>query len=119
MSEETVANAVEPRQQEVPSRAPRILQINYALSGTASEYMEENKPYAEPIAETPGLLWKIWLLNEATREAGGIYLFESDAALKGFVNGPIGTEISGDPTSTFKEFDVPAELSAVTRAPIS
>jgi hypothetical protein len=25
---------------------------------------------AQPIAETPGLRWKVWLMNEAEREAG-------------------------------------------------
>jgi hypothetical protein len=99
-------------------KALRILQINYELAGTAAEYLEENKPYAEPIAQTPGLLWKVWLLNEGTKEAGGIYLFESDAALQGYLSGPIGTELKSDPTASFKEFDVPRELSAVTRAPI-
>jgi hypothetical protein len=98
--------------------APRILQINYALAGTAAEYMEENQPYAEPIAQTPGLLWKVWLLNEGAKEAGGIYLFESDTALQGFLSGPIAAEIKSDPTSSFKEFDVPIELSTVTRAPL-
>ncbi len=104
--------------QEEMHVSPRILQINYKLEGTLAEYKEGNQPYAEPIAQTPGLRWKVWLVNEETKEAGGIYLFESDAALQGFVNGPIGTEIKGDPTATFKEFDIPLELSAITRAPI-
>jgi hypothetical protein len=98
--------------------SPRILQINYKLIGTLAEYKKENQPYAEPIAQTPGLRWKVWLVNEVTKEAGGIYLFESDAALQGFVNGPIGTEIKSDPTASLKEFDIPMELSAVTRAPV-
>jgi hypothetical protein len=98
--------------------SPRILQINYKLQGTLAEYNEENQPYANPIAQTPGLRWKVWLVNEKTKEAGGIYLFESDAALQGFVSGPIGTEIKSDPTASFKEFDIPLELSAITRAPI-
>lgn len=100
------------------SNGPRILQINYKLEGTAGEYLEANKPYAEPIAQTPGLRWKVWLLNEAAQEAGGIYLFDDDAALKAFLSGPIATEVRADPTASFKEFDVPKELSAVTRAPI-
>jgi len=107
-----------PRAVGPESKAPRILQINYKLEGTAAEYMEANKPYAEPIAQTPGLRWKVWLLNEVTKEAGGIYLFESDAALQGFLNGPIAAEIKSDPSASFKEFDVPRELSAVTRAPL-
>lgn len=98
--------------------SPRILQINYRLEGTAAEYMEANKPYARPIANTPGLLWKVWLLNEATKEAGGIYLFESDAALQAFLRGEIAQEVKSDPSSSFKEFDIPLELSKVTRAPL-
>lgn len=99
--------------------APRILQINYALQGTAAQYVEENKPYADPIAQTPGLRWKVWLLNESTREAGGIYLFENDAALQEFLKGPIAAEVRQDPTASFKQFDVPLQLSKVTRAPLS
>lgn len=104
--------------EQARSKRPRILQINYALEGTAAEYMEGNKPYAEPIAQTPGLRWKIWLLNEVTKEAGGIYLFESDEAMQEFLRGPIAEEVRSDPTSSFKDFDIPMELSAVTRAPI-
>lgn len=100
------------------AEGPRILQINYAVEGTAAEYMEANKPYAEPIAQTPGLLWKVWLLNESKGEAGGIYLFENDAALQAFLKGPIASEVRQDPTASFKEFDVPIELSKATRAPL-
>lgn len=109
---------MEPRSTGLGPKAPRILHITYKLEGTAAEYMEANKPYAEPIAQTPGLRWKIWLLNEATREAGGIYLFESDEALQDFLNGPIAAEVKSDPTASLKEFDIPRELSMVTRAPI-
>ena len=98
--------------------APRILQINYRLEGTAAEYLEANRPYAEPIARTPGLQWKVWLLNESTNEAGGIYLFENDAALQEFLRGPIAAEVRNDPTASFKEFDVPMELASITRAPV-
>ena len=52
--------------------SPRILQTNYRLEGTLAEYKKENQPYAEPIARTPGLRWKVWLVNEETNEAGGI-----------------------------------------------
>lgn len=104
---------------ERTTKRPRILQINYRLEGTAAEYMEANKPYADPIAQTPGLRWKIWLLNEATREAGGIYLFESDEALQDFLKGDIASEVRADPTASLKEFEIPTELSAVTRAPIA
>src|SRR5262245_16651506 len=70
----------------------KILQINYKLTGPRVEYESENLPYAQPIADIPGLRWKVWIINEAQSEAGGIYLFESDAAVQAFVDGPIIAE---------------------------
>ena len=96
----------------------KILQINYKLNGPRAEYEKENLPYAQPIADIPGLRWKVWIINEAQSEAGGIYLFDSDAAVQAFMEGPIIAEMKGDPTLSIKAFDVIAELTAVTRGPV-
>jgi Putative mono-oxygenase ydhR len=95
----------------------KVLQINYRLNGPRAEYERENLPYAQPIADLPGLRWKIWIINEAQSEAGGIYLFDSDAALEAFVKGPIVAEMKGDPTLSIKAFDVMPEHTAITRGP--
>jgi hypothetical protein len=87
----------------------RILQINYKLNGPRAEYERENLPYAQPIADIPGLLWKIWIINEAQSEAGGIYLFDDYAAVQAFLDGPIIAEMKGDPTLSIKAFDVIAD----------
>jgi len=34
---------------------------------------------AKSINEETGFIWKIWTENEVTKEAGGIYLFETKA----------------------------------------
>ena len=96
----------------------KILQINYKLNGPRAAYERENLPYAQPIADIPGLRWKVWIINEAQSEAGGIYLFDDDAAVKAFVDGPIVAEMKGDPTLSIKAFDVIAELTAITRGPV-
>ncbi len=96
----------------------KILQINYKLNGPRAEYESENLPYAQPIADLPGLRWKVWIIDEAQREAGGIYLFNDDAAMKAFVDGPIIAEMKGDPTLSIKAFDVISELTAITRGPV-
>ena len=96
----------------------KILQINYKLNGPRAEYERENLPYAQPIADIPGLRWKVWIINEAQNEAGGIYLFDDDAASQSFVDGPIIAEMKGDPTLSIKPFDVMAELTAITRGPV-
>jgi hypothetical protein len=96
----------------------RILQINYRLGSPRSDYERENLPYARPIADMAGLRWKIWIISEARSEAGGIYLFDDDAAVKAFMDGPIIAEMKGDPTLSIKAFDVIADLTAITRGPV-
>ena len=96
----------------------KILQINYKLSGPSAEYEKENLPYAQPIADIPGLRWKVWIINEDQGEAGGIYLFNDEAALEAYLAGPIIAEMKGDPTLSIKAFDVIEELTAITRGPV-
>ena len=97
----------------------KILQINYKLNGPRADYERENMPYAQPIADIPGLRWKIWIINEAQGEAGGTYLFDNDAAVRAFMDGPIIAEMKDDPTLSIKAFDVIAEHTAITRGPVT
>lgn len=97
----------------------KIVQINYKFSGPRAEFEKENLPYAKPIAETPGLRWKIWIINEEQSEAGGIYLFDDAAAAQEFLAGPIIAEMKNDPTLSIKVFDVMEEHTAVTRGPVT
>ncbi len=100
---------------------PKILQINYNYKSSADEYVEANKPYAQPFSEIPGLRWKIWLINDKAKEAGGIYLFQDGALLQAFLNGPEVAELRNDPSVSnvsIKTFDAIKELSTVTRAPL-
>lgn len=97
----------------------KLLQINYELVGPRAAYESENLPYAQPIADLPGLRWKVWIINEAHREAGGIYLFDDDAAVQAFLDGPIISEMKGDPTLSIRAFDVITELTTITRGPVA
>ena len=58
----------------------KILQDNLNFSISRTELEAAWLDAAQPIADTPGLRWKVWLMNEAEHEAGGIYLFESEGA---------------------------------------
>jgi hypothetical protein len=78
-------------------------------------------PAAQPIANSPGLRWKIWLMNEADNEAGGIYLFEDEAAVKAFLGGPIVSALKANPMVSdirVKMFGVAEAHSLITRGPI-
>ena len=97
----------------------RILVITYKSEAPRTEYVEENLPYAQAIADVAGLRWKIWVINEDKGEAGGVYFFESAESVEGFLNGPIIAEMKGDPSLSIMTFDVLEELTPTTRGPIN
>lgn len=99
----------------------KILQINFQLSVPAKDYEQACLPAAQPIADTPGLRWKVWLMNEADHEAGGIYLFDDDESMRAFLAGPIVAAVKSNPDISdisAKTFDVMDALTVVTRGPV-
>lgn len=56
--------------------AMTLLQIDFPANGPWGDAMAAAySGLAAVIAETPGLLWKIWTEDEANHCTGGIYLF--------------------------------------------
>src|SRR3954471_11110137 len=98
-----------------------ILQVNLTFSIPRTDPAAAWLGVAQPIAETPGLQWKVWLMNEAAHEAGGIYLFESKAAAEAYMGGPIVAALKASPVVSninAKVFEVMGPHSAITRAPL-
>ena len=98
-----------------------ILQINYRFNVAREAHDQAVALMADDIAATPGLTWKVWLMNEEGSEAGGIYFFESAAAAKAFLESALVAQVLQHPAlSDFsvKQFDVAEGLSRITRAPI-
>ena len=101
--------------------SPKVLQVNLKFSIPRADLEEAWLPFAQPIADTPGLLWKVWLMNEADRATGGIYLFESEAAAQAFLAGPIVAGLKASPVLSdisAKLFDVMDRHTAITRGPV-
>lgn len=101
---------------------PTIVQINFKVQGTITEYREATSSISHAIADVPGLHWKIWLLNESNQEAGGIYLFADPSSAQHYLSGPIITNLRESiPIRDFnaKQFGVEATITAITRGPIS
>ncbi len=99
----------------------KILQVNYRYNRTRPEQEKAALQSAQPIANVKGMVWKVWILNEAERTAGGIYLFEDEASAVAYLNGPIITAMKSLPViSDFKArmFDVIPEPTRVTHGPI-
>ncbi|MBX7237664.1 MAG: YdhR family protein [Caldilineales bacterium] len=99
-----------------------ILQINFTFTGVSGAELQESwLPAAQLIADTPGLRWKVWLINEAQRECGGIYLFDDETAVQGFLNSPLVAAVQADPrlsNASVKLFDIMAAHTVITRGPV-
>lgn len=98
-----------------------MLQLNFKLNVPASEYEQIVAPLAQAFADVPGLRWKIWLLNAEAGEAGGIYLFDTEAARQAFLEGPLAAQVKAAPflrDLQAKLFAVMPEVTAMTRGPV-
>lgn len=96
-----------------------ILQINFNLNVLAADYQNVVDSVAHAFLNVPGLRWKIWLLNAAAQEAGGIYLFDSQASLDEYLNGPLVAKLKGlsaIQNISLKQFKVMPNATAVTCA---
>jgi len=101
--------------------AGKILQINFKFSVTKAEYEEAASSLADTFAGVDGLRWKIWILNKADNEAGGIYLFNDESSLEAFLNGPLAAQVKSHPAfsdMSAKPFDVMPGPTATCRGPV-
>ena len=101
--------------------AQKVLQVNVKFSIPRGDLEAAWLGAAQPIADLPGLRWKVWLMNEAEGEAGGIYLFESEGAAQAYLEGPIVSALKASPAVSnisAKLFDVLEGHTAITRGPV-
>jgi len=99
----------------------KIVQINLKSNVPSQELQQAWLPEAPYLSETPGMRWKIWLINSSEDEVGGIYLFDDEASVQDFLNGPMVVNMREDPTFSvvsIKIFDIMQEHTAITRGPI-
>lgn len=98
----------------------QILQVNMKLNVSVDEYKHHSEHVAPVIAQFPGIVWKVWILNEVENEAGGIYLFDSAEALQAYVSGPLSqlSTNSAFRSIRIRSFNTLDELSTITHAPL-
>jgi hypothetical protein len=99
----------------------KILQLNFKFSVTKAEYEQAVSPLADQFAAVDGLIWKVWIMNEAESEAGGIYLFDNESSLKAYLEGPLAATVKNHPAisdMSAKLFDVMDNVTAITRGPV-
>jgi hypothetical protein len=71
------------------SSTPACVEVHYQVAGSLDAYRTRAAAAAPHLAGFPGLVWKLWLLDEPTGEAAGIYLFADAAAAHAFVASPM------------------------------
>ncbi|WP_341503920.1 monooxygenase [Gallaecimonas sp. GXIMD4217] len=98
----------------------KLLQIHFPYPGPfGKEMTEQLTGLAESIRDEPGFLWKIWTQNEGEQEAGGIYLFEDEAAARAYLEKHTARlKALGVPEVQARIFDVNDELTRLTSGPV-
>lgn len=99
---------------------PVLIAVDFPSEGPFGEAMAESmKGLAESIAQEPGLIWKVWTENEATKEAGGVYLFTDRASAEAYLEMHTARlKGFGIPKINAKIFDVNEKLSIIDKAPL-
>src|SRR5262249_6069223 len=101
--------------------AQQLVQINFTLNVSESEYVQTIAPLAQSIADTAGSQWKIWVVNQAELEAGGISLFADESSAAAFLAGPLVAQMRNTPLLRefqTKRFDLLTDLTEITRGPL-
>jgi hypothetical protein len=103
------------------SMARHVLQVNFKFNIPRADYENAAAEMADSFAEVPGLRWKIWLMNGAESEAGGIYLFDDEASLKSYLESPLAAQVKSHPAfseMSVKQFKVLDAPTATDRGPV-
>ena len=101
------------------STSTTILNVRTTTRTSPGAVLAESAGAARAIAAVPGHIWKVWILDEAASELGGVYLFASRAQAQAYVDGPILEHLRHDPRVVRVEHRIwdTHPLSAITRAP--
>jgi hypothetical protein len=100
----------------------KVFTAKFNYSMPTEEFKKGTSVSAPKFSEIPGLSWKIWLINEDRKEAGGVYLFESAEALEQFMNGPLFERLANNPAYSnlqINTFSVAEAPSLITDAPLA
>jgi len=98
-----------------------MVQLSFKLNVSVEDYERAVTHAAQAIAAVDGLRWKIWIVNQTEREAGGVYQFENEEAADAYLSGPIITQLRGAPFQrdlVARKFGIIESLTAITRGPL-
>ena len=99
-----------------------ILQVNCRYTVPREEWEQRyTDETALKFRNVDGLAWKIWLDGEDAPTGGGVYLFETMAQAKAYLDGPIIARLKSNPAIVDLEFrlsNVRERMTAITNGPV-
>lgn len=97
-----------------------LLQVDFTMDGPFGDEMSEGfKDLAHSINDEEGIMWKIWTEDAVTKEAGGVYLFETKESAEKYLAMHSARLISfGITNIRGKIFEVNEALSSINNGPI-
>lgn len=98
-----------------------IVQVDFPYAGPFDQRMtEQMSDLAASINDEPGMLWKVWTINEQTKEAGGVYLFDNQANAEAYLAmHSARLQQMGVEGITGKVFHINEALTAINQGPVN
>lgn len=88
-----------------------LVTVRYRVQGDQTHFRHDMTRAAGVIAGIPGLVWKIWGIDQDRGVGASAYLFASEASARAFIAGPTIERLRSRPDVT----DVSFELAPVDR----
>lgn len=83
------------------------------------EFLAGTEQLAKSIAEEPGIIWKIWTVEDGTNHYGSTYLFRNRDYLESYKSMHLKRlEAIGITVTADHVFDIMEEVSRINRAPL-
>ncbi len=98
----------------------KIWDLHLTFDGPITdEFLAQTKQLAESIAEEPGIIWKIWTVEEGTSHFGSTYLFRSREYLETYKTMHLKRlEAIGVTVTAEHVFDIMEDVSRINNAPL-
>jgi hypothetical protein len=96
-----------------------LVTVRYRVQGDHAHFRHDMKKVAGLISGTPGLVWKIWGIDQDRDIGASVYLFASEASARAFIASPMLERLRSRPDVTDVTFElapVDQDLSEMTGA---
>ncbi len=98
----------------------KIWDLHLSYDGPVTEeFLAGTKALAESIAEEPGIIWKIWTVEDGTNHYGSTYLFRNREYLETYKEMHVKRlEAIGIKVTSDHIFDIMEDVSRINNAPL-